>query len=279
MRMERLVFSPTERLPASSKEFQPLRTLLRIGILLVPLLGCTEQTSPSVQSAPYQQWRSYNLHDYTFDQVRTCYCAENGQTVRITVRSDTVALVTRLSDDSTIPPPASTAYLTVDSLFGIIRNPGTDSLVVEYDSTHGYPKKLDVNPRQHQEDGGVLIENSNLQIDTIANECVCTALFAFYNVTVIDTTGAPVTGLHPIVTVVRTGRDISSSLTPAGNQYPVFSDGEIHLIDPAGELIRFTAGNAQGAATGDFVFDAPGACHCHIHKVSGPDTLVIRAGG
>jgi len=176
-----------------------------------------EQTSPSTPSDSYQRWRSYNLHDYTFDQVRTCYCAENGQTVRIMVRSDTVALVTRLSDDSTIPPPASTAYLTVDSLFGIIRNPGADSLVAAYDSTYGYPKKLDINPQQHPVDGGVLIENSNLQIDTIANGCVCTALFAFYNVTVIDTTGAPVTGLHPTVTVVRTDRHISPSLTPAGN--------------------------------------------------------------
>ena len=84
--------------------------------------------------------------------------------MRITVRSDTVALVTRLSDSSKVLLPRSSWYLTIDSLFDIIRNPGTDSLVIAYNSGYGYPEKLDINPQQHPADGGVLIENSNLQI-------------------------------------------------------------------------------------------------------------------
>ncbi len=141
-----------------------MRTQLQIGILLISLLGCREQASQPVALDPYERWRSYNLHNYTIDQVRVCFCGEGGQTMRITVRSDTVTLVTRLSDTTKVSPPASTWYLTVDSLFGIIRNPKTDSLVIAYNSTYGYPEKLDINPQQHPIDGGVLIQNSNLQI-------------------------------------------------------------------------------------------------------------------
>lgn len=141
-----------------------MRTKLQIGIFLISLLGCREHASQPVPLDPYERWRSYNLHNYTIDQVHTCYCVEGGQTMRITVRSDTVALVTRLSDGSKVSPPTSTWYLTVDSLFGIIRNPKTDSLVIAYNSSYGYPEKLDINPQQHPVDGGVLIENSNLQI-------------------------------------------------------------------------------------------------------------------
>jgi hypothetical protein len=112
--------------------------------------------------------------------------------------------------------------------------------------------------------------------DQASDGCICTASFALYNVTVIDAAGAPVTGLDPTVTVVRTGQRLTLSTTPSGNHYPVFTDGEIHLIDPAGELVRFVASNTQGSTAGDFVFDAPGTCHCHMRKVSGPDTLVVR---
>ena len=84
--------------------------------------------------------------------------------MRLTVRSDTIALVVRLSDSSKTPYPMSTFFLTVDSLFSIIRNPNSDSLVVEYNAEYGYPEKLDINPQLHPVDGGVLYLTSNLRI-------------------------------------------------------------------------------------------------------------------
>jgi hypothetical protein len=81
--------------------------------------------------------------------------------MRITVRSDTVAQIKRVSDASVITFPY---YLTIDSLFGIIRNSKTDSLVIRYNDQYGYPEYLDVNPQLHPLDGGVLYETSNLQV-------------------------------------------------------------------------------------------------------------------
>ena len=134
-----------------------------IGILLLSAFGCEDQGSQSLPLDPYERWRSYGLHDYTIDQVRMCFCPEVGDAMRITVGSDTIASVVRLSDGSTMSYPVTTYYLTVDSLFGIIRNPGTDSLVVTYNETYGYPETLDVNPQLHPVDGGVLYTTSNLR--------------------------------------------------------------------------------------------------------------------
>jgi hypothetical protein len=81
--------------------------------------------------------------------------------MRITVRSDTVARVINVSDASVV---TVTYYLTIDSLFGIIRNARTDSLVIRYNNQYGYPEYLDVNPQLHPVDGGVLYVTSNLQV-------------------------------------------------------------------------------------------------------------------
>jgi len=48
-------------------------------------------------------------------------------------------------------------------LFGIIKNPNGDSLVVRYNSIYGFPEYLDINPQQHPVDGGALYETSNLR--------------------------------------------------------------------------------------------------------------------
>lgn len=140
-----------------------MRIRFQIGLLLISLLACREQTTQPGSADPYEHWRSLNLHNYTIDQVRTCYCPDGGQVMRITVRSDTIALVMRLSDSFTVPYPRSTYSLTVDSLFSIIRNPKSDSLVVVYNAEYGYPEKLDINPQLHPVDGGVLYQTSNLR--------------------------------------------------------------------------------------------------------------------
>ena len=83
-----------------------------------------------------------------------------GELVRITVRADTIFNVVKISDNSLIK---TSVYFTVDSLFGIIKNAGNDSLVIRYNEMYGYPEFLDINPQWHPVDGGVLYETSNLQ--------------------------------------------------------------------------------------------------------------------
>jgi len=139
-----------------------MKIIILFGFSLIFCLGCKkEQSSQTVQQTPYEKWQSQNFHNYTIDQNRSCYCLYGGELMRITVRSDTVAQVKRVSDASVVTFPY---YLTIDSLFGIIRNSKTDSLVIRYNDQYGYPEYLDVNPQLHPSDGGVLYEISNLQV-------------------------------------------------------------------------------------------------------------------
>lgn len=128
------------------------------------IFGCEELTNTTDYSTHYIQWRSNNIHDYTIEQARYCFCPNGGLKVQVTVRADSVFSVMRLSDSMIIPYPNSERYVSIDSLFSIIENNETDSLVVEYDSIYGYPTKLDINPQLHPVDGGVLYETSNLKI-------------------------------------------------------------------------------------------------------------------
>ncbi|MBL0176006.1 MAG: hypothetical protein IPP94_12205 [Ignavibacteria bacterium] len=132
--------------------------------LIVICIGCSEKSTQPSASDPYTKWQSHKLHDYTIDQVHMCRCVNGGELMRITVRADTIAQVFRLSDSSIVQAPSASAYLTIDSLFSIARNPGKDSLVIRYNAKYGYPEFLDINPQQHPYDGGVLIETSNLRI-------------------------------------------------------------------------------------------------------------------
>ena len=134
-------------------------------VLLLLLVRCKDQPSQPLPPNPYEQWLSHSIHNYTVTQVLSCFCANGGVAMRITVRSDTIALVNRLSDSVEIPRSQWIAYSTIEDLFAIIRfGPKTDSLVVTYNSQFGYPERLDVNPQLHPVDGGVLYETSSLQI-------------------------------------------------------------------------------------------------------------------
>ena len=134
-----------------------------VSLLLLLLLGCSEHGFQPLPRDPYERWKFFNLHTYTIDQALLCYCPGRGETMRIAIRADTILSVTRVSDSSAVSFPMSTYYYSVDALFGIIQHPGTDSLVVTYNETYGYPETLDINPQAHPYDGGVLIRTSNLR--------------------------------------------------------------------------------------------------------------------
>jgi hypothetical protein len=139
-----------------------MKNLFMLGILIIFCGACkTEHTSQPIQETYYLQWKSFDLHNYTIDQIRSCFCPYGGEKVRITVRSDTISRVIRISDDSLVTYPY---YVTVDSLFGFIKNLKTDSLVIRYSVQYGYPEFLDVDPQLHPVDGGFLYETSNLRI-------------------------------------------------------------------------------------------------------------------
>lgn len=130
-------------------------------IMILCLAACKKESVSEVSpQTPYELWKSYNLHDYSIDQVRTCFCPDGGMIVRLVVKADTIFSKTKVSDGSIA---TGNNYYTIDSLFGIIKNPNHDSLEVKYDAKYGYPVSVDINPQQHPVDGGVLIESSNLK--------------------------------------------------------------------------------------------------------------------
>jgi hypothetical protein len=141
-----------------------MKAQFKCMMVLLFLFGCSDNGSQPLSSRSYELWKSLGIHDYTIDQVRICFCAEGGQAMRVIVRSDSIVSVRRISDGSLVPYPASTFYLTVDSLFGIIHQSKTDSLVIRYNKVHGFPEELDINPQLHPVDGGVLYVTSNLHV-------------------------------------------------------------------------------------------------------------------
>jgi hypothetical protein len=136
-------------------------------ILLGFLQACKDDaTQPRTDrpSEAYARWKSYGYHDYTFDQMHMCFCINGGETMKVTVRADTVQSVLRLSDTTLLGWSESRQYLTIDSLFAIIRDKRYDSLVIRYQPVFGYPDTLDIDPQMHPIDGGVLIISSNLRV-------------------------------------------------------------------------------------------------------------------
>ena len=141
------------------------KQIKKILFYFLVLLFCTtcykdQVSEPDIKTA-YELWLSHNIHNYSIDQIRFCFCPDAGQLMRITVRSDTIFNIINISDNSTI---TSRVYFTVDSLFGIINNSENDSLVIRYNTNYGFPEFLDINPQLHPVDGGVLYKTSNLQI-------------------------------------------------------------------------------------------------------------------
>ncbi len=135
-----------------------------ISFMIFILWGCKDNPSGPIYAYQYDLWRSYSIHDYTIVQTRNCFCINGGEKMIVTVQSDTIFSVSKISDSAIIPKSYFKEYLTIDSLFGVIQHSKFDSIVVAYDPEFGYPVKLDINPQLHPIDGGIMYETSNLKI-------------------------------------------------------------------------------------------------------------------
>lgn len=135
-----------------------------IIFILFSLVGCKEQTNEPepVYGTNYELWRSYNIHNYTIEQVRLCFCGYAGERMKITVHSDTLSSVIKLSDSTVLPQESAQYYLSIDSLFGLIEHGAYDSIDVSYNTKYGYPEKVNVDPQLQEVDGGIIYETSML---------------------------------------------------------------------------------------------------------------------
>jgi hypothetical protein len=105
---------------------------------------------------------------------------------------------------------------------------------------------------------------------------VCTAIYAYLTATPIDAQGAPVYGLAVRDSVPRTGTAFDEpQLTLFDtSRVVIFSDGDQGKVSTTHtEPVIVSGSGTAGTFTADYVFDATG---CHVEKVSGPDTVVVR---
>jgi hypothetical protein len=139
---------------------------MRSGFLLlavVALVSCKTDSSLSPRPDPAQRWHSFHIHDYTIEQLRSCFCRNGGQTMRLTVKADTVFSVVRVEDGKALSADEAAPYWSIEEMFDFIKV-SKDSLVIRYNAQYGYLEYLDINPQLHPVDGGALYVTSNLKM-------------------------------------------------------------------------------------------------------------------
>ena len=103
----------------------------------------------------------------------------------------------------------------------------------------------------------------------------CTAIFAYITAVAVDAGGQPVTGLAVADTVVRTGHGFAvpqDAVFLAGT-VDIFSDNFMGEVRESGDAVRVTGTAAGKGFSASYTFGSDG---CHVRKVAGPDTVVVR---
>lgn len=114
---------------------------------------------------------------------------------------------------------------------------------------------------------------------TVEEDCMCTEEYRFYLVTVVDTLGVPIDSLT--VTIKDKDGDeldVAQDPHPFGTgKYTVLNDSFTQMFCSCTipEKIYFSATDGNKIAAGEFLFNTD-ECKCHINKVEGPDTLMLR---
>jgi hypothetical protein len=113
----------------------------------------------------------------------------------------------------------------------------------------------------------------------LEEDCVCTEEYRTYLVTVVDTLGIPVDSLDITIKDKDGGElDVQQESYYLGEgKYTVLNDSFTHNMCSCGtpQTIYFSATDGNRTANSEFSFNTD-KCKCHINKVSGPDTLVLR---
>lgn len=108
--------------------------------------------------------------------------------------------------------------------------------------------------------------------------CICSEEFRMYFVTVIDSLGNPVDSLQAIVTNDK-GKEYNFDgfLPPPYLQgaYLVMTDGYQTDFSVRPGKIFFVGTKNDLEISGEYLFNTD-ECRCHVYKVAGPDTLILR---
>jgi hypothetical protein len=111
-----------------------------------------------------------------------------------------------------------------------------------------------------------------------SNDCICTEEFRMYLVVVVDSLGFPVDSLQTTIKNEQ-GKEYAFS-EPGAPPYPqgayfVMTDGYRDDFNTRPEKIFFSGIKNELEVIGEYLFNTD-ICRCHIYKVAGPDTLVLK---
>ena len=110
------------------------------------------------------------------------------------------------------------------------------------------------------------------------DDCMCTEEFRMYFVTVVDSLGNPVDSLLTTITNDRGKEYNFEGYTPPPfmpGAYFVMMDGYQGDFSRGTGKIFFKGAKNNLEVTGDYLFNTD-KCRCHVYKVSGPDTLILK---
>ncbi len=125
----------------------------------------------------------------------------------------------------------------------------------------------------------IIILVFTISCSTIEKDCICTDVFATSMVLIIDPTGVPLDSLN-ITIKDKDGNSLNIKqdfYTLRLGRYTVLNDGYLNQL--CGQLIPqkffFSATDGNKTVSAEYLFNTDDCC-CHINKVAGPDTLVLR---
>jgi len=106
---------------------------------------------------------------------------------------------------------------------------------------------------------------------------VCTAVFTYISLAVVNPNGTPATDAVIYDTIPRTGVNFAmaqdSALVGTGT-YDIFDDNRLSAIRHTGDSVLVTGVHAPKRFSAMFYIDAPDGCH--VRKVAGPDTVTLQ---
>lgn len=107
--------------------------------------------------------------------------------------------------------------------------------------------------------------------------CVCTAEFRVYGLTVVDEAGEPVNEVSLEVVNLRTDRRLVSLFLgmPTPGTFWIVDDTMRDEFRVGGDSVRVTGTSGSLSFVTGFRFSVD-ECGCHVHKLAGPDTVTIR---
>ena len=118
-----------------------------------------------------------------------------------------------------------------------------------------------------------------ISCSTVDEDCMCTEEYRFYLVTVVDTLGVPIDSLD-ITIKDKDGDELNVLQDPhpfGAGKYTVLNDSFTDMFCACGttQKIYFSATDGNRSASGEYLFNTD-ECKCHINKISGPDTLILK---